>query len=222
VKKNTFLTIIICLSLCFSIVCSANAATSLTAKQLFLDAIKSTDLSIPEEQKYSMSSGNLNCKIKSFDSILAYEIESLEGIQGSELNIDYKLNTQQRKMEAAYNLLFNQDNYKGYIYLNNNNLILTSDIISQISKVYPDFALTGAEDLPKYIYFNDESLDHMWEGNIFSGQNLPPELKDLMVFIVEAIPEKCFSASLINQKITLDMNEDDFADFAASIFQKKR
>ncbi|KUK85427.1 MAG: putative membrane protein [Desulfofundulus kuznetsovii] len=167
-KKNTFLTIIICLSLCFSIVCSANAATSLTAKQLFLDAIKSTDLSIPEEQKYSMSSGNLNCKIKSFDSILAYEIESLEGIQGSELNIDYKLNTQQRKMEAAYNLLFNQDNYKGYIYLNNNNLILTSDIISQISKVYPDFALTGAEDLPKYIYFNDESLDHMWEGNIFS------------------------------------------------------
>jgi len=220
VKKNTFLTIIICLSLCFSIICSANAATSLTAKQLFLDAIKSTDLSIPEEQKYSMSSGNLNCKIKSFDSILAYEIESLEGIQGSELNIDYKLNTQQRKMEAAYNLLFNQDNYKGYIYLNNNNLILTSDIISQISKVYPDFALTGAEDLPKYIYFNDESLDHMWEGNIFSGQNLPPELKDLMVFIVEAIPEKCFSASLINQKITLDMNEDDFADFAASIFQK--
>jgi len=190
-----------------------------------LEKIEGTDLRIPSYK--SSSSGKINYKLKSLSgtsvSEIGLPIDLQLDIQGTELNIDYKINTQQKKMEAAYNLLFNQDSYNGYIYLNNDNFIITTDILSKINEACPSCGLTGAEDLPEYAYYNDESIGQMWdmwENNIYNGEDLPPEFKDLLVFIIEAVPEKCFSTSLVNQKITINMNEDDIADFISSIMQK--
>jgi len=220
VKKNRYLLAILCLLLCFGIVYSASAATTLTAKQLLLDKLQSADLSIPGGQMYKVSSGTSSYQLKALSGTLISGVEPLNDLTGAKLDLDYKLNSSQKKLEAGYNLVYGQNTYEGIMYLNNDKLILSSDIFSLISQIDPSFNLAGGETLPEYIYISDKQIGSMWGSTLYSGQNIPEESRDLLIFITEAIPDQYFTTSLVNQNIILNLEENRLADVVASVMQK--
>lgn len=219
-KKMKGLLLLLCLVLCLGIAYSANAETQLTAKQLLLGKIQSTDFGLQNEL-YNNSSGTASYEIKTLSGMFISGIEPLKTLEGTELKLDYKLNSPEKKLESNYDLVLNKNTYKGNLFIDNNKLILSSEVLSLIKTIDPNFSMGGKKDLPQYVYFSDQEIAKMWENIIKSkGQSLPPGSKELLVFFFEAVPDKYFSTSLVNQKVSLSINQNGFEDVLLSVMQK--
>ncbi len=215
-KKNKGVLIFICVLMCFGVVYSANAASDLTAKQIILDKIQSMDF-IPQGDLNKTSAGTSEYQVTALDGILIDLAKEIKIIDGAALRFDYKLDSPEKKLEAKYGLTLNNKAYNGSMYLDNGKYIFSTDILSLVRTFDPEFA--KGQNIPPYVYMSNGNLTGVWE-SLNKGQYLTPEIKDILVFFFEAIPDKYFTVSLTNQTVTFELDQDGLEDVVSALLLK--
>lgn len=221
-KKSKWLLLLLCFVLCFGFVYSASAASPLSAKQLLLGRLQSLDFGQKNELDET-SSGTASYKINELSGTLLSGLEPLQTLAGTELKLDYKLNTPAKELGVNYDLLLNKNNFIGNLFIDDDKLILSTEVLRKIKEVYPDFDNEEFKDLPPYVYFTDSELKAVWDAiHESEGQSVPPELKELLIFFLEAVPDKYFTVSLVNQRINFSIDQQGLEDVTFSVFQKTK
>ena len=124
-RKGKVAVLLLCLILCLSVVYSAGAESPLSAKQLLLNKLKSSDLE-PTGELYKTFSGTATYTIKELSGMLISSAEPLKNLTGAQFKLDYGFLVPQKKLEANYDIIINQGQYKGDIYLDATRLIRNS------------------------------------------------------------------------------------------------
>lgn len=219
-KKPKVMLLLFFIVLCAGITYSASAANTLSVKQLLLDKLQSSDSSLKNEL-YETSSGTASYEIKALKGDLVSDTEPINALEGSKLKFDYKINSPAKKLEANYNLVFNKNTYEGNLFIDNNKLILSNDILSLIKAIDPEFNIGGEKEFPEYVFFSDEEITNLWETiGASKGQGIPPVSGKLLAFFVEAIPDKYFTFSLVDQKVSLSIDQNGLEDVLLSVMLK--
>ncbi|HPZ43041.1 MAG TPA: copper amine oxidase N-terminal domain-containing protein [Bacillota bacterium] len=218
-KKGKIGLLLLCFILCLSVVYTAAAETPLQAKQLLLDKLKKWDPRTAGEL-YNTSSGTVSYTIKELDGLLVSD-EPLKSLAGAQLKVKYGFHVPEEKLAAKYELTLKQGQYRGEVYLDTTRLILTQDVLSLLKLFDPEFDTGAAEPLPQYLYLSDPEIAQIWENiAINSEQEIPPELRELLAFLLEAVPGQYFTTSLINQKVILSLDQEGLEDVLLQILQK--
>jgi len=219
-KKRILLLLLPCFILYLGIACPVQAKSTLTAKQLLLGCLQNYSFSSPNGL-FERSSGTAALVLKTLSGTLISGDEALKYLNGSELKYDYKLNSPEKKIELNYNLVYNHRDYTGSLFIDNNKLILSTEVLSLLKDIDPDFKTDNLTNIPKYVYFTGNEISEIWDSYTYrEGQYLPPGFKDLLAFIIEAVPDKYFTASLVNQKVTFSINQQGLCDVIFSFMQK--
>lgn len=217
-RKSKYALMLVCLVLCVGIVAyAANAQTPVSAKQLLLEKLQSTDFGAGSDLAQT-ASGKASYRITAISGDLVSSIEPFIKLTGTELVLDYKINSPQKKLEANYNLALDKDNYKGSMFLDNDKVIFSTEILPFIKKFDPSLDF-GERGIPQYAYIADKNMARSWD-NAIKGQYFPPEIKDLLIFVFEAVPDKYFTISLVNQKVSFSIDQKGFEDTLLSVLQK--
>ncbi len=218
-KKFKILFILLCFVLYASLTSAANAETTLSAKQLMLAKLQDTSFGVTSEL-YKTSSGMVSYEIKTLDAAVIPKTEPFNNLAGTKLLVDYKLNSPDKKLEANYTVHYNENNYSGSVYMNDNRIIFSTGIMSLLKALNPA-EFSKEMTIPQYIYTDNSEFTKIWDTIIKSnGQSMPPEVKDLFVFALEAVPDKYFTTSLADQKIIINIDKDGFIDVVFSVLQK--
>jgi len=223
-KKCKLVLLVFCLVLCFGLAYGAHAENILSPKQMLLIKIKNTDFGAIQKN-FQKANGTCVIKVKELGGVMIEMSPKMSAVKntlaGAELKLDYKLDEQDKKLAANYNIALNHNNIKGGVYFAGDKVILTKDIISLIKVFEPTFQGDKGINLPQYLYIKDEQIPEIWNNGLGSQvQTIPPEFKELLIFIVEDIPDKYFSVSLANQNVKFSINQDGLADVIFSIAQK--
>lgn len=216
-KNTRYFLLALTVIVCFGVVFSASAADQLTAKQIMLNRLQSADF-IPTGDINKTSTGTAYYQVKALSGALASSFAPVAKMAGADLKMDYKLDSPENKMSLSYNVNYDNNKYNGSMFIDNGKLILTTDILSLLNKIQSGTIPEGKALLP-YAYTSNQGMSSMW-GNINKGQYVQPELKNLMVFFVEAVPDKYFSVSLTDQKISFNLDQDGFEDVTLAVLNK--
>lgn len=216
-KNTRYFLLALTVIVCFGVVFSASAADQLTAKQIMLNRLQSADF-IPTGDINKTSTGTAYYQVKTLSGALATSFAPVAKMAGADLKMDYKLDSPENKMSLSYNVNYDNNKYNGSMFIDNGKLILTTDILSLLNKIQSGTIPEGKALLP-YAYTSNQGMSSMW-GNINKGQYVQPELKNLMVFFVEAVPDKYFSVSLKDQKISFNLDQAGFEDVTLAVLNK--
>lgn len=215
INKNV-LGFMLCLVLCFCVAYSASAASMLSPKQLLIAKLKSSD---SKSDLYKMSSGTAIYKIKALDGSLVSAYKPLRKLNDAEAKLDYKLNSPAKKLQANYSLSLNNGKpYSGNVFLDNDKFIMSTEIFSLIKEFDPSMNLSSM-DIPQYAYTTDRQFAQMWE-NLIQGTSVPPEFEEILIFLLEAVPDKYFTTSITSQKLTFSLNQQGLEDVVLAIAEK--
>lgn len=216
-KNTRYFLLALTVIVCFGVVFSASAADQLTAKQIMLNRLQSADF-VPIGDINKTSTGTAYYQVKTLSGALATSFAPVAKMAGADLKMDYKLDSPENKMSLSYNVNYDNNKYNGSMFIDNGKLILTTDILSLLNKIQSGTIPEGKALLP-YAYTSNQGMSSMW-GNINKGQYIQPELKNLMVFFVEAVPDKYFSVSLKDQKISFNLDQAGFEDVTLALLNK--
>jgi hypothetical protein len=216
-KKTRYFLLALTIIVCFGVVFSASAADQLTAKQIMLDRLQSADF-IPVGDLNKTSTGTAYYQVKTLSGALASSFPPVAKMAGADLKMDYRLDSPENKMSLSYNVNYDNNKYNGSMFIDNGKIIFTTEILSLLNKIQSGTIPEG-KALPPYVYTTNQGMSGMW-GNINKGQYVQPELKNLMVFFVEAVPEKYFSVSLTDQIISFNLDQDGFEDVTLAVLNK--
>jgi hypothetical protein len=219
VKKGKIGLLLLCFILCLSVVCTAAAETPLSAKQLILNKLKNWDAG-PAAELYNTSSGTVSYTVKELDGMLV-SAEPLKSLAGAQLKLKHEFLASEEKLAAEYELTLKQGQYRGDIYLDSTRLILSPDVLSLVKLFDPEYDMGAIEHLPEYLFLSEPETAQIWDNMaVSSGQEIPPELRELLVFFVEAVPGQYFTTSLINQRVTFSLDQEGLEDVLLQILQK--
>jgi hypothetical protein len=219
VKKGKIGLLLLCFILCLSVVCTAAAETPLSAKQLILNKLKNWDAG-PAAELYNTSSGTVSYTVKELDGMLV-SAEPLKSLAGAQLKLKHEFLASEEKLAAEYELTLKQGQYRGDIYLDSTRLILSPDVLSLVKLFDPEYDMGAIEHLPEYLFLSEPEIAQIWDNMaVSSGQEIPPELRELLVFFVEAVPGQYFTTSLINQRVTFSLDQEGLEDVLLQILQK--
>lgn len=219
-KNKRILSLLLCFALFLGVIYPVQAASTSTAKQLLLSGLQSYSFS-PPDGLLEKASGTAALVLKTFGGSLVSDDEALKKLNGSELKFDYKLNSPEKKAALDYNLSYNHNNYSGSLFIDDNKLILSTEILSLLKDIDPALETDRLKNIPQYVYYTGNEIGELWNSYTYrEGQYLPPGSKDLLVFMVEAIPDKYFSVSLVNQKATFSIDQQGLCDVVYSFMQK--
>jgi hypothetical protein len=216
-NKTKYLLAAMVILVCFGVVFSASAASQLTAKQIMLDRLQSAEL-IPMGDINKTSSGTAYYQVKTLNGMLASSFAPVAKMAGANLKMDYKLDTPENKMEMHYFVNYDGGQYYGSMFIDEGRMILTTEILSLLNNLNAGIVPEG-KVLPPYAYTSDQSIPAMW-GNFNRGQYIPTEIKELMIFFVEAIPEEYFSVSLADQQIVFVLDQEGFEAVTLAVLNK--
>lgn len=218
-KKGKIGLLLLCFILCLSVVCTAAAETPLSAKQLILNKLKNWDAG-PAAELYNTSSGTVSYTVKELDGMLV-SAEPLKSLAGAQLKLKHEFLASEEKLAAEYELTLKQGQYRGDIYLDSTRLILSPDVLSLVKLFDPEYDMGAIEHLPEYLFLSEPEIAQIWDNMaVSSGQEIPPELRELLVFFVEAVPGQYFTTSLINQRVTFSLDQEGLEDVLLQILQK--
>ena len=218
-KKGKIGLLLLCFILCLSVVCTAAAETPLSAKQLLLNKLKNWDAG-PAAELYNTSSGTVSYTVKELDGMLV-SAEPLKSLAGAQLKLKHEFLASEEKLAAEYELTLKQGQYRGDIYLDSTRLILSPDVLSLVKLFDPEYDMGAIEHLPEYFFLSEPEIAQIWDNMaVSSGQEIPPELRELLVFFVEAVPGQYFTTSLINQRVTFSLDQEGLEDVLLQILQK--
>lgn len=216
-RKTKYILFVLTIILCLGVAFSTSAAGQLTAKQMMINRLQSADL-IPAGDINKTSSGTAYYQIKTLSGALAATVEPLTKLAGADLQLDYKLDSPGNKMALDYIVNYDGGKYSGGMFIDNSKFILTTEILSLLNNVQGGLIPAGQE-MPSYVYMDNPAYANMWT-NMSNGQYIPPEIKELMLFFAEAVPEKYFAVSLTNQRVSFALDQAGFEDVTLAALNK--
>ncbi len=210
---TALLSLVFCLTAVFPV-----AAVQPTAKDLVLVAIKNFDLGM-DKGFYQKSQGEGTLEVTRFDGSLK---KIIGDYSGATIKYLVHLDDAQKAMKFSYDTDIKGMAHEGDIYLQDDKVMLTKDLFLLLQDFGVDafenssFSLTEA---PEYMYLADPQLEAVWD-QMSSYQNgkLPVEYTELLAFLVEVIPDECFSLS--TSKVTMRLNQDDLVNTVVNLLTK--
>lgn len=216
-KRKFLLSAVLVLVLCFSVVLATNAAQP-TAKDLILLNISNFDLGI-NKGFYEKSQDVTSIKISEFDGSLTKELSQ---VKGASIDLLTQVDASQNVIKIGYNTDITGHTHSGSIYLKDNKVILTKDIFLLLKELGLDVFKDNPallEQSNEYLCLSDEQLKSIWEQmTSYQNQQLPEEYKELLIFLVEAIPDQYFSLS--TGKVTLKLDQNGLEDVIYNLLTK--
>ncbi|HBX23594.1 MAG TPA: copper amine oxidase N-terminal domain-containing protein [Desulfotomaculum sp.] len=207
------LTLVFCLTAVFPV-----AAVQPTAKDLVLVAIKNFDLGM-NKGFYQKSQGEGTLEVTRFDGSLK---EVTGDYSGSTIKYLVQMDDAQKAMKFSYDTAIKGMTHEGAIYLQDDKLILTKDVFLLLQDFGVDAFANSSVSLteaPEYMYLANPQLEAIWE-QMSSYQNgkLPAEYTEMLAFLVEAIPDECFSLS--TSKVTMQLDQDNLVNTIVNLLTK--
>ena len=218
IKKRVFLTALLTMVFCLAAVFSLGAAQQPTAKDLVLAAIKNLNLGI-DKGFYENSKSETNLEVSKFGGSLQ---ERYGDYSGDTVNLIAKLDDSNAAIKLSYNTDIKGIVADGDIYLAEDKIIFTKDLFYLLQELGFDLfenSPTSLAEAPEYLYMADPQLKTVWEQMAFyQKQQLPAEYTDLLLFMVEAIPDQYFNLSA--SKVTIQLDQDGLVDTVISLLTK--
>ncbi|OPX88498.1 MAG: hypothetical protein A4E53_01927 [Pelotomaculum sp. PtaB.Bin104] len=216
-SRKSLFKVVLTLFLCFSVVLATDAAQP-TAKDLVLASINSFNLGI-DKGFYEKSQDVTNITVTEFDGSLTKELGQ---VKGSSTEFISQLDASNNAIKINYTTNVSGSEHSGDFYLKDDKIIFTKDIFLLLK----EFGLDVFEDnpalleqSPEYLYLSNGQLNSVWEQMLsYQNQELPQEYKDLLLFLVEAIPDEYFSLS--NGKVTLKLDQNGLEDVIYNLLVK--
>lgn len=204
-KRKALLCMVLTLVLCFSIVFVTSAAQT-GAKDLVLAGIKNFDPGV-NKAFYEKSQDVTNIKISEFDGSLTKDAGP---VKGASIDLISQLDAANNTIKISYTTDLTGNRNSGSIYLHDDKVIFTKDLFFLLK----EFGLDVFKDHPElleqnyeYLYVADKQMKSVWEQMAgYQNQQLPEEYKEILLFLVEAIPDQYFSLS--NGKVTLALDQN--------------
>lgn len=207
------------LVLCFGVVLATDAAQPI-AKDLVLTSIKNFDMGI-DKGFYEKSQDETNIQITEFDGSLT---KDLDYVKGASINFLSQLDASNNAIKISYATEIKGSQYSGDIYLKDDKVIFTKDIFSLLEEFGLDLSKDNPallEQSPDYLYLSEKQLKSVWEQmTSYQNQQLPEEYKELLLFLVEAIPDQYFSVSAT--KVALKLDQDGLENVLYNLLTKVR
>jgi len=207
------LTLIFCLTAVFPV-----AAVQPTAKDLVLVAIKNFDLGM-NKGFYQKSQGEGTLEVTRFDGSLK---EVIGDYSGATINYLVQMDDAKKAMLFGYDTNIKGMAHEGVIYLQDDKAIITKDLFLLLQDFGIDAFANSSVSLteaPEYMYLADPQLEAIWEQtSSYQNGKLPAEYTELLGFLVEAIPDDCFSLS--TSKVTMQLDQDDFVNTIVNLLTK--
>lgn len=210
---TTLLTLVFCLTAVFPV-----GAAQPTAKDLVLIAVKNFDLGI-NQGFYEKSQGEANITVTRFGGSLT---EVLGDYSGSKFQFFVALDDSQKAMKLSFDTDIKGIAGGGDVYLLEDKVVLTKDLF-RLLQVFGVDAFENSDvslaEAPEYLYLTDPQLQAVWEqmADYQDGQ-LPEEYVELLLFLVEAIPDECFS--LTPTKVVIQLDQDGLVDTVVNLLTK--
>ncbi|WP_066634048.1 copper amine oxidase N-terminal domain-containing protein [Desulfolucanica intricata] len=215
-KKKNLLIVAIALLFCFSIVFATGAAQP-AAKDLVLAKIKDFKFEV-DKGFYEKSLDESHFTITKFDGSVK---NNLGDYAGTKIDLLSYMDIPNNTIKIDYVTNIKGQAHKGEVYLAGDKIILTKDILNLLKELGLDVFKDNPvlEQSPQYLYIADAQLKSIWEQIAgYQNQQLPEEYKELLLFLVEAIPDKYFSIS--PGKVTLKLDQEGLVDVAANLLEK--
>ena len=217
-KGRVIFTALLALVFCFTAVFPISAAQQPTAKELMLTALKNFDLGV-DKGFYEKSWGEANLEVAKFEGSLQ---EQLGDFAGAKIKLITQLDDAKNAIRLGYNTDIKSKVTEGELYIIDDKVILTKDIFNLMQDLgfnpleNSEFMLS---ELPEYLYAADPQLKTVWEQMAtYQNQQLPDEYMELLLFVVEAIPEKYFNLS--TTKATIQLDQDGLVDTIVNLLTK--
>lgn len=197
------------LVLLFSFASVGQVSAEITAGKKALIENLVTDLDLQNNRNYDISSGTLDVKINDFEFIL----KNMLPLKDSGINMQFKINAPAKQMSSDIKVNLAGETIRGDIYVSGSKIILSSSFIKSIQLFNPNF---NEMMLPEFIIIQDKDLTGFWSDQVNSV--LFNERIDMIIFIIEAIPDKYIS--ILNGEVTLRLDQEAFSNVILSLIQK--
>lgn len=196
------------LVLLFSFASVGQVSAEITAGKKALIENLVADLDFQNNRKYDISSGTLDVKINDFEFI-----PNMLPLKDSGINMQFKINAPAKQMSSGIKANLAGETIRGDIYVSRSKIILSSSLIKSIKLFNPNF---NEMMLPEYIIIQDKDLTDLWSDQV--NTVLLNEQIDMIIFIIEAIPDKYISIS--NGEVTLRLDQEALSNVMLSLIQK--
>lgn len=194
-----------------------DAAPAESAKQILINRVKNSDINYLDITKGS--TGSYNIKIKELSGPLVMFNNELRELNGASFKADFSINPSAKKLGVGLNAAFRENPLAGAVYIEGNRLILTKSLLAMGGLFGNVAGVANVEEIKDFLYYPDPGLGVMWESFSKNDTNAVMQCyRDLLVFIVEAVPDKYFSSSPDAVSFTLDRQGAE--EFLLSLLKK--
>lgn len=189
----------------------------MSAKQLLINQINNMNFGVDQEI-YNKSTGNAHYEISKLAGDLTQEYNLL---QGATLDLSNQMSTPDKTGALDLTVNVGGQSYNGQVCLSGDKVIINKAILEMIAELFPQTQMGDIAQYPDYLYFSREEMSGVWESMLqYRDNQAPQELKDLLVFLVEAIPDQYFTASLSG--VTFKLDQAGLEDVIYNVLLKVR
>lgn len=209
-------TVILVLLMCVSFPLSVSAQ-SLLPQEIILEQMQELSGGYAGEF-YNKASGYGSLQITKLTGSLLQALPELK-LRDCTLKFNTRLDTPEKK--ASFNLTaeLNGKVYTAEIFLDNDKIIFGRDTLTLIQGLAPQIALPPQGQLPEYFYLRNPGLAGTWKSlTYYRDEGMPPEIRDLLRFLLEAVPDKCYAISW--SQITLQLDQAAWEEFLCNLVEK--
>ena len=192
------------------------AEQAVPAKQQMINSIKGSDITLVDPAKGS--AGTMYFKVKELSGALVSLSSEMKAFKDADMKLEYKLNSAQKKLELGYSSKIDKDTYLGSLFVEGSKIIFTRDVL-KLARLIDPKAVDKYGDLNYFMYFQDKSIGQIWDTFMKSDKkDIMPAYRELSVFFVEAVPDKCFSST--DKKVLFSMDSQGVEEYIYLSLQK--
>ncbi|WP_051688190.1 copper amine oxidase N-terminal domain-containing protein [Desulfofalx alkaliphila] len=204
------LTLVLCLALAMGA-----GAMNLSAKDALIGKIKVFDLGINPEF-YNKSRGESNLEVEKFAGALA---QGMPDFTGSKVDFIYYLDEPNKTMKLNLLTDFLGKQHSTDMYITEDKLILERALFDIVQQYLAPDQPMPFEPSTEYLYLPTKEMTSMWEQmQSYKQQTLPKEYIELMLFMIEAVPEQYFSIK--GGHIIIELDQQGFEDTLINLLTK--
>lgn len=143
-----------------------------------------------------------------------------ESLEGSGLKVDGSLNTLQQKLQVDIAGAYDKQQYQGSFYIDGDRFIFTRDFLEAARSVDPSlFMDLNPDSVNQYVYSTIPEAGEIWADlKLSDPQKLLPVYRDMLLFLLEAVPDKYFTYS--GGKIVFSLDREGLEEVIYAIMLK--
>jgi len=215
--KNRIVLLLALITLLLTGIAGAARADQDSPKEMFMERIKNSqpdyfDLSKGAEGSFSIS-------LKDLQGLDELGVPA-KGLEGSGLKLDGSLNTLQKKLQVGITGNYDKKQFKGSFYVDGNKFIFNRDFLEAALLVNPSL-LTGVDpgSFNEYLYVEVPEMEEFWAAlEASDSQKLILSYREILLFMLEAVPDKYFTYS--GENIVFSLDSEGLEEVITSIVLK--